>query len=180
MRGRMTMKFKNILLSAVVAATVLTGCGAAEDVEETADTTATEQTVTSTDKIKVADEYQVMLTGLREVFVNNMTDKESSYLESYYGISPENVSSYMLLQAEDVMLADTVVVVKLNDGVNVDDIKAKFETVKENTTEQYKSYSPEQSKIMGEAVIGSKGDYVYFTVASNSRELANIIEKNIK
>jgi hypothetical protein len=179
MRGRMTMKFKNILLSVVVAATVLTGCGTSAEVEETADTT-TEQAVTSTDKIKVADEYQVMLTGLKEVFVNNMTDKEGSYLESYYGISPDSISSYMLLQAEDVMLADTVVVVKLGSGTKAADIEAKFKSVKESTTEQYKNYSPEQSKIMEEAVIGSKGDYVYFTVAQNSRELANIIEKNIK
>lgn len=170
------MKLRNIAFAAMITTALFTGC--ASSVEEDTKTQSA-STVTSTDKIDVGDDYHVMLTELKEVFANNMTDKDGSYLESFYGIDPETVDTYMLLQAEDVMLADTVAVLKLKDAGDVEKTKEKFETVKTNLTEQYQNYDPKQSEVMKQAVIGSSGNYVYFAVASNSNELARIIEKNI-
>jgi hypothetical protein len=171
------MKFRNMVFAAMITTALFTGCASGTTEEST--NSDNEAAVTSTDKIDVKDDYDVMLTQLKEVFVNNMTDKDGSYLESFYGIDPESVDSYMLLQAEDVRLADTVVVLKLKDAGNVDSTKQTFETVKTNLAEQYQNYDPKQSEVMNQAVIGSKDSYVYFAVATNSNELASIIEKNI-
>lgn len=186
------MKF-NIVKKAIAASITLTmlmtGCGSTDKTDGSPQSEPTTADTVQADSVQadpvqadtnnIPQEYDVMYSSIRQVLVNDLMQMDSDNLLNTFGIDAADLESYIYFRSEDVMKADTLIVLKVSDASAVEDIKNKLKTVNDSKAQEYQSYAPEQYDILQRSIISDRNNYVYYVVAQNAAEISKIIEKNI-
>lgn len=86
----------------------------------------------------------------------------------YYGIDLEAIEEYEVLVCSSGALADEVAVFKMKDKEDVEDMLDVVRERKQELYDRFVDYVPEEINKINNAVIGSKGNYVYFVVSSDN------------
>ncbi len=149
-----------ILLAALSLLAVLCGCSGSE-----------------TKKDVSAREVYSAMTALD--ILPEMYELDESYIDSFYGIDRAAVADSVFSVADDTMLADTAIIVKVSPQGNSGDITAAFENINRQLLFEMEAYNPEQYARAKDAVIGSKGDWVYYLISDDNDALCAAIDSCI-
>ncbi len=150
-------KFLAVILAVLSVGFAFSGC-AKEEIK----TPATADVVSSVEKSTSFDEL-VALTN------ENITRR-------YYGIDLEAIEEYTVKVCASGALADEIAVFKMREQ---DDVEDMLETVRERKQELYDSfvdYVPTEVDSIENAVIGSKGNYVYLIVCKDHAKAKAAVE----
>jgi len=104
---------------------------------------------------------------------------DDSYIDAYYGIDRTSVSDSVFAVADDTMLADTVIIVKISETGSASDIEQSFSTINEQRLFEMESYNPEQYARADKAVIKTIGGYVCYIISDDNGAVCTAIENNI-
>lgn len=101
---------------------------------------------------------------------------DSNIDRRYYGISLEDIEEYTVYVCSSGAMVDEIGIFKMKEQ---DDVEDMLEVVKERKQELYDAfvdYVPEEIGKVNEAVINSKGKYVYFIISENRSEAKKAAE----
>lgn len=159
-------------LAVLLAVTVLSGLFAACSDQSQTDA----QTPSASEARALGDVYAdiIALGILPEMYM-----LEDAYVEGYYGIAPEAVSEKVFAVADDSLLADTVIILKVAGEGSASDIAEGFREINRQRLAEMESYNPVQFQRAEDAQIGTLGEYAYYIITDDNAAVMNIIENSI-
>ena len=127
---------------------------------------------------KTLDEIYTQM--IENVELPTMIRLEEEYIMNYYGIDLSTVEEYVFASAEDILLAENIILIKMKDGENKEDIVTLLENMVEQKKSEFESYLPEQAKVVEKSEVISKGNYIILLISSQKDMLEEQLPKALK
>lgn len=173
------MKGKIAIL--VLSIGLCTACGKAPNVqaEPTMVTTASlqEETTESETKKTMQEIYDEIAEKVEQP---DMVALNDNYIANYYGIDLSLLEDYVFINAEDVIYADTIVLMKVKDEASTQVMKDALDTMIEQKKLELENYLPEQYKVVEKSEIVVAGNYVYLVISEKADEIQAVISQYLK
>lgn len=150
------MKRIAVLLT-VLAMILLTACGAGDK------TPAPKKDVTLTEVFSKMEE--------QASFPGEMVKLGDEDLLNTFGFEASSFSEYVFAVCEDALLAETVLLIKVNEGTDTGAIRETMNRYIEDQTMMFNSYVPDQGKVAEDAVVVEKGRYICLLMSSKVKDL---------
>lgn len=112
-------------------------------------------------------EYMLENTALE----SSMTEQDETDLSQFVGLNYSSYDSFMYYRNEEALSVEEVLVVKTPEGGDLD--AAVQDSVEERVSSQttlYEGYGPEQVALLSDAIIITRGDYLFYCVSENAEE----------
>lgn len=129
---------------------------------------------------KNPDVNDVMAQIKSEITFPEMADHTVDELP-YYGydqIDTDQIDSAAYSIASSGLTAEEVLIVKLKNADDADAVKSMMETRRDQIAATAQDYTPEEMNKITSAVIGSKGQYVYFAITGDNEKAKQIFEES--
>lgn len=161
-----------------VTGMILTGCGsqAGKDNSQTmAASAAAEQT---TAEAKALSEIYAEIG--EKVELPKMVVLNDNYIANYFGIDLAVLEDYVFTNAEEVIYADTVILMKAKPDTDKEVLREALTTMIDHKKAELENYLPEQFKIVEKSEVQVSGDYIYLIISEKSDEIEAIVEQYVK
>ncbi|MGN0507217.1 MAG: DUF4358 domain-containing protein [Lachnospiraceae bacterium] len=161
------MKKRGLLIIAgcFLSLCLLTGCGKKEDNREAVVTQTLEEI------------YTQMETNVE---LPTMVRLEDDYITNYYGADLSTFDEYVFAAAEDALLAENIILVKMKDGESNEAVVKLLNNIIKQKKTELESYLPEQYKIVEKSEVVTNGDYVVLIISSKKAELLEQLPDALK
>ena len=93
----------------------------------------------------VQDIYEEITQKVELCSPVTMTD---SFISNYYGIDPDKLEEYVFSMSEDATSAETIIIMKVRNEADTEEISAALETVRDEKSGEMKDYLPAQFEIV--------------------------------
>lgn len=121
--------------------------------------------------------YEQMIAGVE---LPSMIQMEEDYITNYYGIDLSTFEEYVFAAAEDALLAENIILLKLKDGEDNSSIVALLETMIKQKKFELESYLPEQYKIVEKSSVATSGNYVVLIISSQKEALEEYLPEALR
>ncbi len=108
-----------------------------------------------------------------------MVKMPEDYFENQFGLKVADYEEVIFAKAEDMLLAENIIIVRNKDGASNSDVIAKLEAFAKEQATIFESYVPDQAEIAKKAVVASKGQIVYLIMSSSLSDLKKVIDKTL-
>lgn len=109
-----------------------------------------------------------------------MTKGSAQDLKKYYGLNANDYDGMMLYIPNDVMGVDEVLVIKVKDESQTEDVEKAIENRLDTQKKSFEGYGVEQTKLLRSAVTESKGSYTLLAVSKNADSIDAAFRKSIR
>ena len=180
------------VLSLLLGGCLLIGCGADKNQKEAVNqkqetVDLKEETVNQKEEIVVPKEEAVNQT-LEEIYTQMVENVEmppmvrldEEYITNYYGIDLTNFDEYVFAVAEDILLAENIILLKVKEGQSTEPVVTILEKIIKQKKAELENYIPEQFKIVEKSSVVTKDNYVILIISSNKSELEAQLPKALK
>lgn len=152
----------------------LIGCGKNGADTGTVETTETVETI---EEKSVSEIYEEIAEAVDLPVMVTLTD---DYISNYYGVNLELLEEYLFTNAEEIIYADTIILMKAKDETSVGELQEILETIITQKKLELENYLPDQFKIVEKSKVETSGTYVYLVISDERNTILEIIEKYIK
>lgn len=104
-----------------------------------------------------------------------MVTLNDNYIANYYGIDLSLLEDYLFVSAEDVIYADTIVLMKVKEESSAQTMKDVLETMIAQKKLELENYLPEQFQIVEKSEVVVTGAYVYLVISEKAEEIQSVI-----
>lgn len=157
------------VFSFLIAVSLLAGC---QNTKEK-DTDISQENI---EKKSLEDIYTEITN---EVELPEMVTLNDNYIANYFGIDLSKLEEYIFVNAQEVIYADTIIIMKVKDTNDIDTMKEALETMIEHKKSELENYLPEQFKIVEKSEIKTSDSYIYLIISNDAQTINGIIEKYI-
>jgi len=159
------MKKFALLLITLLGLFAVTGCG-----NSSADTPA-----------PVTQSLEEIYTQMLEnVDMPVMVRMEDDYIINYYGVDLSSFEEYVFATAENALLAENIILVKMKEGQSNESIVKLLENIIQQKKNELESYLPEQFKIVEKSSVEIRDNYVILLISSKKSELEAQLPEALK
>ncbi len=124
---------------------------------------------------KEAQSVSEIMTSIKsEIEFPEMAEIDKASLNGYFEIKTEDIEDMAYIIAGGGATADEVLILKMKDSTNINDIKTKVEARKKMQTELFESYSPEEMPKLKSSIVEAKGNYVFFAITNDNTKAKKI------
>lgn len=169
------MKLSKLCPYLLLGAMLLGGCGAASG--DSSVPASETQASTSEEAQKSVPEIYKDITD--NVALISPVEMQDEFIANYYGIDPDVLEEYVFEMSEDATSAETVVIMKVKDAADVENIKNALGVVIDEKRAEMENYLPEQFEIVDKSQVESKDNYVWLVISNNRDAILELIEKDI-
>ncbi len=121
---------------------------------------------------EVTQTLEEIYTQMEEnVELSPMLKLEDDYITNYYGVDLATFDEYVFMTAENALLAETIIMVKMKDGESSESIVKLLENIIQQKKTELENYLPEQFKIVEKSEVTTNGNYVILIISSKKAEL---------
>ena len=113
----------------------------------------------------VQDIYEEITQKVELCSPVTMTD---SFISNYYGIDPDKLEEYVFSMSEDATSAETIIIMKVRNEADTEEISAALETVRDEKSGEMKDYLPAQFEIVDKSSVKTEGSYVYLVISERA------------
>lgn len=124
----------------------------------------------------VQDIYEEITQKVELCSPVTMTD---SFISNYYGIDPDKLEEYVFSMSEDATSAETIIIMKVRNEADTEEISAALETVRDEKSGEMKDYLPAQFEIVDKSSVKTEGSYVYLVISEQADAIEKIIEAQL-
>ena len=198
---KINKKLLALMMTVVIGGTVLTGCGAktqnentqveqgventTEDIvsvpEDNAGEQGQEEIVETPDQSFSAEDptvsketFFVITDGLE---LPATMDMPAEMFADTYGIDPALLESYSVNMPLMNVKATEIAVFEVKDEANIDAVKAGIEKRQKALAEQWQSYLPDQYELVENYKVAVKGNLVLFVISEEADQIVANFEK---
>lgn len=107
--------------------------------------------------------------------LEHMSELDGSYVRKDFGINVNDYPEYVYYGHESVMDSETLLVVKVMDSAQADEIISFVEKSRDRDMELFKSYAPDQYDMLSRSILEQKGNYVIYVVSDNAHAIEQAI-----
>ena len=105
---------------------------------------------------------------------------DDSYISNYYGIETANLSEYVFAQSDDPKSAETIIMFRCSDKDKLKTYQSAVENSLNQREEELANYDlPDEAKLVKNAKVTKKGDFVYLVISDKSGDMSKIIKDSI-
>ena len=104
---------------------------------------------------------------LQNTDMGKMKECNDRKLMQFMGINYENYDSYLYYKSKESLGVDEVLVVKVRSAADLDGLKDAAENRVQSQEKAFDGYGTNQMKLLANAVIATKGNYLFYCVAEN-------------
>lgn len=104
---------------------------------------------------------------LQNTDIGKMKECNDRKLMQFMGINYENYDSYLYYKSKESLGVDEVLVVKVRSAADLDGLKDAAENRVQSQEKAFDGYGTNQMKLLANAVIETKGNYLFYCVAEN-------------
>lgn len=108
-----------------------------------------------------------------------MITLNDDYISNYYGLDTELLDEYLFTNAEEIIYADTIILLKAKDESSVSELQELLETIIMQKKLELENYLPEQFKIVEKSKVETSGTYLYLVISEEREVILEVIEKYI-
>lgn len=155
---------------------ILAGCGS----NGSGQTAAPAQTTTAAEAAAATPLEDIYAEIEEKTELPKMVVLNDNYIANYFGIDLETLEEYVFTNAEEVIYADTVIMMKAKAETDKEALKEALNTMISHKKAELENYLPEQFKIVEKSEVQVKGDYVYLVISENAADIKAVIEQYIK
>lgn len=153
------------LVSLLLGGCIFAGCGAGGNKEQaTVD--------------KTLEEIYTQMIDNVEMPVMVRMDEE--YITNYFGIDLTVFDEYVFAAAEDALLAENIILVKVKEGQSKEPVVEILKKIIKQKKAELESYLPEQFKIVEKSSVVTKDNYVILIISSKKSELEAQLPEALK
>lgn len=171
---------KKYLLLSGLCLILLSGCNKTEATGESltqrVSTTVAEMLTETTSEHIADNQEEASISDIYDKIVAQgklkpLTQLNDEYIKSYYKIDVTKLKDYVFAQACDSTSADTLILIKVNDINDVEEIKAGVQGIIEQKKIELENYLPEQYNKVVNSEIVVQEDFIYLVIADNPQEI---------
>lgn len=97
-------------------------------------------------------------------------------LMQFLGLDYESLDSYIYYRNTEALSVEELFIVKVKDDSQLSAIKDSIEARIETQTTTYEGYGPTQVAMLKEAVVITKGNYLYYCVSKSSDKYEEVLK----
>ena len=116
---------------------------------------------------------------LKVAKTEGMTKGTTQDLKKYYGLNSNDFDGVMLYIPDDVMSVNEILVVKLKDRSQAEEVEKAVETRRKTQKNSFEGYGVQQTKLINSSVMVSRGYYVLFTISEDADAIYEAFKKSI-
>ena len=122
------------------------------------------------DRVSDAQIEEVENAVTAQVSMDGMHQEGSQMVKRLYGLNANDYDGTILYIADSNMGAEEMLLVKLADVSQADDVEGAVETRISNQENAFEGYGAEQYQLLQEHVLSVQGNYVFFLVHPDARQ----------
>lgn len=123
---------------------------------------------------------KTMKTNIMSVInTDGMKKGTTQDLKRYYGLNANDYKGSMLYVPDDVMGVRELLVIKLSNVGQADQVKAAAQKRLDTQKNSFEGYGAEQTKLINAAVLESRGDYVLMVIDKKADDVQKIFRKSL-
>jgi hypothetical protein len=127
----------------------------------------------------------VSMDSIREALIQNTDIQEmegcnNRKLLQFLNINYQNYDSYTYWKSTASLGVDEVLVVKVRDTSDLDDVKDAVESRVKSQEKVFESYGPDQMKLLGNAVIETRGKYLFYCVSNDATKYEEVFRDAVQ
>ena len=127
-----------------------------------------------------ADPAEVAEAVVETIDMENMLEADNQLIKRFYGLDPASFEGCILYYPTTNMMAEEVLIVKLKDMSQQEQVRAAIEKRIETQKTTFEGYGVEQFELLeNNAVIEVRGNFILFVVNANSAEAQKAFLKAI-
>ena len=127
-----------------------------------------------------ADPAEVAEAVVETIDMENMLEADNQLIKRFYGLDPASFEGCILYYPTTNMMAEEVLIVKLKDMSQQEQVRAAIEQRIETQKTTFEGYGVEQFELLtNNAVVEIRGNFVLFVVNANSAEAQKAFLKAI-
>lgn len=188
---------KRYIVAALCLGLVLSGCGATNEntnnaenanqdtvavqeneavdsTEETVAGEAVEESTPAKEAIPLADIYAEISS---QVSLKAPMEASEDFIFNYYGIDVSTLEEYVFVLSEDATSAETIIMMKSEDGDQIANMKKSLEMLLEDKAYEMEDYLPDQYEVVKKSQVKTSGDYIWLVISESEENISAIIEK---
>ncbi|WP_267379482.1 DUF4358 domain-containing protein [Bacillus sp. GM_Baccil_2] len=112
--------------------------------------------------------------------LEEMKEGDSKKLQKLYNINTDEVESFVLYTAPTNIKADEIVVMKVKDKKNVENIKEKISNRIEKKSKSFKDYLPDEYFLIEKHVLKTKDNYILLAISKDADKVEKTFDEIFK
>ncbi len=105
---------------------------------------------------------------------------DDSYISNYYGIDTADLSEYVFAQSDNPKSAETIIMFRCADEEKLKTYSSAVENSLSQREEELANYDlPDEAKLVKNAKVTKKGDFVYLVISDMGSDMSKIIKDSI-
>lgn len=109
----------------------------------------------------------------------NMTKASEREIRKYYGLTAEDYEEAVLYYTQETMSVEEILLIKSKDEEDMEKIENAIEERRRNRISDFEGYRPEQVKLLKDAIVSKKGDYILFVVSPDAGKIESAFAKSL-
>ena len=126
--------------------------------------------------LSVAEVYREIEQGVELKSPASMDDE---FIQNYYGINAAALEEYVFSMSEDAAQAEAVILMKVKDEGDLDEIEGSLQAVVEEKKNEMENYIPEQFAIVEKSKVVRRGSYIWLVISENADAITETIESGL-
>lgn len=121
------------------------------------------------------------ITGniLKVTKTDGMSQGSSQDLKKYYGLNANDFDGVMLYIPDDVMSVNEMLVVKLKNPDQADEVERAAKKRLETQESSFEGYGTKQTELIQSAILETKGNYVLMVISEDAEKICEAFRRSI-
>lgn len=109
----------------------------------------------------------------------NIEKADVQGLKRYYGLNSADYDGVMLYTSIASMSAEEVLLIKVKDSAQVQSVKEAVQKRLENRKNDFEGYAPKEAKLIEQAQLSVRGNYIFLAVAPKAETYKDAFAKSL-
>ncbi len=110
---------------------------------------------------------------------SNLTQQDGAAFKREFGLSEADYAGVMYYASEFSISAEEVLLVKVNDESQVQEVREAIEKRVEARKNDFDGYAPEEVKLLEDAKQSVRGRFIFFAVAPKAEEYLEVFSSSL-
>ena len=98
-------------------------------------------------------------------------EEENAFLKDTFDFDTDKIEAYEMYGPQTNLNTNAVLLLRLKDASDASEFKEKIDAYKSNLVEIYKSYAPDQAKLVEDSVYEEHGKTIVLVISDKSEEV---------
>lgn len=112
--------------------------------------------------------------------VSNMRAENSEKLKKLYDIDAAKLDGFKLYRAQSNVKADEILILKVKDKGDIEDIKSKINKRIDKQATSFKDYLPKEYNVIKNNVVKTKDDFVLLAISKDADKIGTAFDEVVK